>query len=389
MPSPSEAPARPLPRSETSTLHWLALRLVPGLGARRTLDLLERFHSPEAIFRTPVTELCAAGLARAVAQSIASGCTFDDAAHLQDQLKAGNVTTLTLGDDAYPRRLREIFDPPPVLFFQGREELLASVVVSVVGTRRPTAYGKAVARKMASELAAAGVVVASGMARGIDTASHLGALEAGGGTIAVYACGLDHVYPAENRALAERIAREGLLLSEFPLGAPPYPQNFPIRNRVVSGLAAGVLVVEGSQNSGSSITARLALDQNREVFAIPGNITSPMSFGPNLLLKQGAHLIQQATDIFDALPWDDRRRLAAPASAPAQPSQASLPLGPRTALASQLVDLISVDAPVGLDTLLDWLPDFSSSEIIAALFDLELNGVIRQLPGKTFVKVWS
>src|SRR5206468_3853663 len=169
---------------------------------------------------------------------------------------------------------------------------LSSLMVGVVGTRRPTAYGTAAAARLARDLSVAGLTIVSGMARGIDSAAHRAALEIQGDTVAVFGCGVDEVYPAENRKLAEQIAQAGLLLSEFPMATPPYPQNFPVRNRIISGMGAGVLVVEGGEYSGSAITAKLAAEQNREVFAVPGNITSKMSWGPNLLIKQGAKLVQ-------------------------------------------------------------------------------------------------
>ena len=204
-------------------------------------------------------------------------------------LDAG-TTLVSIKDPGYPNQLREIHDPPVVLFARGRIELMASIMIGVVGTRRPTPYGMAVAERLSRDLARAHLTIVSGMARGIDTASHRAALAVGGPTIAVFGCGVDRVYPAENRKLARQISEDGLVLSEFPMGAPAHPQNFPVRNRIVSGMSAGVLVVEGAQYSGSSITARLAMEQGREVFAVPGNITSKMSWGPNLLIKQGAKL---------------------------------------------------------------------------------------------------
>ena len=175
-------------------------------------------------------------------------------------------------------------------------ELLEHLMLGIVGTRRPTAYGTQVAHATGQGSGEAGLTIASGMARGIDTAAHRAVLEAGGDTVAVFGCGVDEVYPSENRKLAE-MAEKGLIISEFPMGAPPYPQNFPVRNRIISGMSAGVLVVEGGEYSGSTITAKLAAEQNREVFAVPGNITSKMSWGPNLLIKQGAKLVQEWNDV--------------------------------------------------------------------------------------------
>lgn len=372
---------------DDDTLHWLALVLTPGLGTKRTLDLLRQYGSAEAVLRQEPRELESAGVAPALAQSMASGCMFDEAARAVEELKAQGAEVVPLTDRRYPARLREIYDPPPVLFARGRLELLDTVMVAVVGSRRPSAYGVAVAERLGKDLGAAGVTVVSGMAKGIDTAAHGGALGAGGATVAVFGCGLDVIYPAENRKLAERIARDGLLLTEFPPGTPAHPQNFPIRNRIVSGLSEGVVVVEGKQYSGSLITARLALDQNREVFAVPGNITQPASFGPNLLIKQGAQLVQSVDDILDGIGADARARLARQRRLPLPQPQAETE-SPMSHVAAQVLSLLSVDKPVCLDDLVERLPHVSPSELIAVLFELEESGRVRQLPGRSYVKVW-
>jgi DNA processing protein len=386
--------------SREEELHWLALRLIPGLGARKAGHLIERYRTPQAVFRASRTELEAAGLAGSVAQSILSGCTFEDAVIQHQKMLASGAVLVPVSDPRYPPRLREIYDPPLVLFARGKVELLHTLMLGVVGTRRPTPYGVAVTERLASDLATAGLTIVSGMARGIDTAAHKGALAAGGATIAVFGCGVDVVYPAENRKLASEIAEKGLVVSEYPMGAPAYPQNFPVRNRIVSGMSAGVLVVEGAQYSGSAITARLALDQGREVFAVPGNITSKMSWGPNLLIKQGAKLVQDWNDVVTELPAEDRRRLAAAGRArleaegvperngTGKDGQTSLPLGPASALGRRILEELKVDAAVHMDELLERLEDCSSSEIIAALFELEMLGFVKQLPGRNFVKVW-
>jgi DNA processing protein len=253
---------------------------------------------------------------------------------------------------------------------------------------------------LAKDLAEAGLAIISGMARGIDSAAHRAALDAGCDTIAVFGCGVDELYPAENRKLSEQIAAEGLIVSEFPMGTPPYPQNFPIRNRIVSGLSLGVLIVEGGEYSGSAITAKLALQQNREVFAVPGNITSKMSWGPNLLIKQGAKLVQEWNDVVTELAPEDRRRLldkrrnqlnldeiGPTESNGASPTSHNF--GPLDDTAKAVWAELKPDAPVGLDQLIDRLTGRSASEIIAALFELELAGLVRQLPGKSFLRVWA
>jgi DNA processing protein len=378
-------------------LHWLALCLIPGLGTVRAGKLIERYHSPQAIFRASRSELESRGLSGSVAQTIASGCTFDDAVEQQQKMLEAGAVLVPISDATYPPRLREIFDPPIVLFARGRLELLKSILLGVVGTRRPTVYGTAAAERLSADLAQAGLAIVSGMARGIDTAAHRAALDVGGETVAVFGCGVDLIYPAENRKLALEIAEKGLILSEFPMGSPAYPQNFPIRNRIISGVGVGVLVVEGAQYSGSAITAKMALDQQREVFAVPGNITSKMSWGPNLLIKQGAKLVQEWNDVLVELPTDTRRALIGKAQArlgmqgvmslETNDGQPELP--PELGQASRLIlTKLKADVPIQMDQLLESSGTLTSSEVIAALFELELLGLARQLPGKNFVKVW-
>jgi DNA processing protein len=384
-------------------LHWLALRMTPGLGTRTAVQLIGTFKTPQAVFRASRSELEAAGVSAGLAQSIASGCAFDDAVTQQQKLAEAEAIVIPLTDPRYPARLKEIFDPPPLLFTRGRVELMGELMLGIVGTRRPTAYGIAAASRLAKDLTCAGLAIASGMARGIDTAAHRAALEvgleAGGGTVAVFGCGVDEVYPSENRKLAEHIAREGLIVSEFPMATPPYPQNFPIRNRIIAGMSIGVLVVEGGEYSGSAITAKLAAEQNREVFAVPGNITSKMSWGPNLLIKQGAKLVQEWNDVVVDLQAEDRRRLVErcrnrlnlkdnTGAETKDPLQSSLEFRPEGA-SRAVLNHLKPDASITLDYLVESLAGTSPSEIIAALFELELAGLIRQLPGKSFIKVWA
>jgi DNA processing protein len=391
------------PLTNEDELYWLALRLVPGLGTRRIGLLLERLRTPQAIFRASGTELEAAGLTGAVARSVTSGCSFDDAAAQQQKIREAGAQLITLGDACYPESLRRIFDPPPVLFARGRAELLSSVCIAVVGTRHPTPYGVAATEKLAGDLARAGITITSGMARGIDTTAHKAALAAEGTTISVLGCGVDVVYPSENRKLAAEIAAKGLIVSEFPMEATAFPQNFPIRNRIISGLSCGILVVEGAQYSGSAITARLAIDQGREVFAVPGNITSKMSWGPNLLIKQGAKLVQDWNDVVVDLPQTAQRRLidegrqrilnqglmTADETSSGKPASEEPHLSqPHQQVARKLLATLKIDQAMQLDLLVDTVEDASPSEIIAALFELEILGLAKQLPGRNFVKVW-
>jgi len=359
--------------------------------------LLERFRTPQAVFRASRTELEAAGVSGAVAQSIASGCTFEDAVAQQEKMAECGAEVVAMGDPRYPQLLRQIFDPPLLLFARGRVELLSALSLAVVGTRRPTPYGLAVTERLSSDLAHAGLAIVSGMARGIDSAAHKGALAAGGDTIAVLGCGVDVVYPTENRKLAAEIVAKGLMVSEFPMGAVAFPQNFPIRNRIISGLSLGVLVVEGAQYSGSAITARLAMDQGRELFAIPGNITNKLSWAPNLLIKQGARLVQDWNDVIVELPAESRRhlidrgrqRILAEQGGTAEQASLSETGGPGLGVvARRILETLPVDAAVHLDDLIEKVEDTSPSELIAALFELEMLGLVKQLPGKNFVKVW-
>jgi len=388
--------------STEEELYWLALRLVPGLGTRRSVQLLERFKTPQAIFRASASELESAGLSGALARSVSSGCSFDDAANQQGLLREHRAELIPLFDDRYPEPLRRIYDPPPVLFARGDAGLLSSICVAVVGTRHPTPYGVAASERLSGDLARAGVTIVSGMARGIDTASHRACLGAGGLTIAVLGCGVDVVYPSENKRLAAEIAAKGLIVSEFPMGGTAFPQNFPIRNRIISGVSCGLLVIEGAQYSGSSITARLAIEQGREVFAVPGNITSKMSWGPNLLIKQGAKLVQDWNDIVVDLPQPVQRRLidegrqrimnqglaaGAESSGKSAASEASEP-GPQNIAARRVLRELKTDSATHLDTLVESMEETTPSEIIAALFELEILGLVRQQPGRNFVKVW-
>jgi DNA processing protein len=378
-------------------LHWLALRLVPGLGTRSAGKLIAQFRTPQAVFRASRTELEGAGLSGALAQSIASGCTFEDAVAQQEKMLETATAAIAINDPRYPALLREIFDPPVLLFARGEASLLQSTMIGVVGTRRPTPYGIAAAERLSGDLARAGLCIVSGMARGIDTAAHKAALAAGSPTVAVLGCGVDVVYPAENRNLSADIASKGLIISEFPMGSTAFPQNFPIRNRIISGMSAGLLVVEGAQYSGSAITARLALDQGRKVFAVPGNITSKMSWGPNLLIKQGAKLVQDWNDVVVDLPPEVRRQLIesgknrllaqglSSQAVTSEPLQASLTNG---SISRRLLDKLKPDAATHLDVLVESVEDLSASEIIASLFELEMMGLVKQLPGKNFVKVW-
>jgi DNA processing protein len=303
---------------------------------------------------------------------------------------AAGVSLVSLDDPAYPPRLKEIYDPPLILYVRGNVEILAQPGIAVVGTRHPTPYGTGMAERLSCDLATQGLVIISGMARGVDTAGHRGALSAKGKTIAVFGTGVDVIYPKENSRLSEQIlALGGALISEFPLGTFAAPQNFPIRNRILSGMSLGVLVIEAAEYSGTRITARCALEQNRDVFAVPGNVTNKNSWGPNTLIKQGAKLVATWEDVWEDLPAAVKLSLTpAPGDESASGSSASLfPDNKLPPHEKRILSLLKQDESTHIDEIVEHLDkELSSSEIFAALFELELAGKVRQMPGKNFVK---
>ena len=374
----------------THLLEWLALSLTPGLGPTRSRKLVEHFGSPEAIFRASLTELESTGIQAISAQSIATGKSAELAREEIARAAAAGVAIVSMDDPSYPPRLKEIYDPPLILYVRGAVEALTRPGIAMVGTRHPTPYGSGMAERLACDLATQGLVTISGMARGVDTASHRGAIAAKGKTIAVFGTGVDVIYPKENSRLSEQIvALGGALISEFALGTFAAPQNFPIRNRILSGMSVGVLVVEAAEYSGTRITARLALEQNRDVFAVPGNVTNKNSWGPNTLIKQGAKLVATWEDVWEDLPAEVRLALTPPAS-PESSSASSASLFPDEGLPPQekrILSLLKADEARHIDELVEKLEaEMSASEIFAALFELELTGKIRQMPGKNFVK---
>jgi DNA processing protein len=374
----------------THLLEWLAISLTPGLGPTRSRKLVEHFGSPEAVFRASLTELEASGIQAVSAQSLATGKSAELARDEIAQAAAAGVILLSMDDPFYPPRLKEIYDPPLILRVRGNPEALTKPGIAMVGTRHPTPYGSGMAERLACDLAAQGLVIISGMARGVDTASHRGAISAKGKTVAVFGTGVDVIYPKENSRLSEQIlALGGALISEFPLGTFAAPQNFPIRNRIISGMSVGVLVVEAAEYSGTRITARCALEQNRDVFAVPGNVTNKNSWGPNTLIKQGAKLVATWEDVWEDLPAEVRLALTPPAS-PESSDADSASLFPDEGLPpheKRILTLLKADEATHIDEIVERLEnDLSSSEIFAALFELELAGKIRQMPGKNFVK---
>jgi DNA processing protein len=371
-------------------LAWLALILAPGLGPRRVLDVMRQLEVPSQIFGLPLTAIEGLKLAAAVAQYIFDGKARAAAEQEWARAQEQGVQLVTFGCPQYPERLKEIYDPPPVLWVRGEAGLLARPSVAVVGTRHPSPYGTGIAEMLARDLAARGMLIVSGMARGIDSAAHKGALAAGKATVAVWGTGADVIYPKENKKLAEDIlATGGAIVSELPLGTFPAPQNFPRRNRILSGVSVGVLVVEASENSGTRVTARCAADQGRDVFAVPGNVTSKQSWTPNTLIKQGAQLTATWEDVWKVLSSQVRLELEAGwADESKSPAAASLlpnpPLGTGEAI---VLEVLRQDAALQIDEILDLVEtQLTSAEVFTALFELELAGRIRSLPGKNYVR---
>lgn len=384
------------PVSRTSNaLYWLALALTPALGPTRGRKLAEHFESIDDVFQASLTELEALNLQAQSAQHIALGKSLELAHEEFARANAAGIEIICRDDEVWPARLGEIYDPPLVLYVRGNSRALSRPGIAVVGTRHPTPYGIGMAERLSCDLAARGMVIFSGLARGVDAASHRGAIHARGKTVAVFGTGVDVIYPRENKKMIDPILEcAGALISEFPLQAFPAPQNFPIRNRIISGLSLGVLVVEAGEYSGTRITARCALEQSRELFAVPGNVTSRNSWGPNTLIKQGAKLTATWEDVWEELPAEVKQQLESewePAASDQRPQPSSLfnndeQLTPRE---KKILAALKKDELTHIDMLIEKLePEVSSSEIFAALFELELNGKIKQMPGKNFVKAF-
>jgi DNA processing protein len=337
-----------------------------------------------------LTELEAAGLQAISAQSLGTGRSLELANDELARASDAGVSLISLDNPGYPAELKQIYDPPLLLYVRGSEDVIAQPGIAVVGTRHPTPYGTGMAERLSADLGLRGLVIFSGMARGVDAAAHRGAIAAKGKTVAVFGTGVDVVYPKENRRLLDQIlALGGAVISEFPLGTFAAPQNFPIRNRIISGISLGVLVVEAAEYSGTRITARCALEQNREVFAVPGNVTNKNSWGPNTLIKQGAKLVATWEDIWEELPPDVRLKLAPKTGDESHATQAASLFGEKEPAPHEkkILALLKADESTHIDELVERLEsELSSSEIFAALFELELEGRVKQLPGKNFVK---
>jgi DNA processing protein len=355
--------------------HWLALNFIPGVGPVLIKALLERFGSPKRIFRASRSELARVdGIGERLAELIKETDVQEKVQRELKLIEELNASIVTITDQSYPKNLRQIFDPPPLLYVRGDLHMRDELAISMVGSRLTSHYGRMITERIAGDLASHGVTIVSGMARGIDSAAHRGALSVGGRTIAVLGCGVDIVYPRENRRLSEEIIAHGAIISEFPLSTPPDGANFPRRNRIISGLSLGVVVVQANSRSGSLITAGLALEQNRDVFAVPGNVGMAGSRGTNRLIKQGAKLIESAEDILEeVLPRFQHQGL--------EPEDRKLSLEEEEERVFSLLE----DEPIHIDSIIAQTR-MSASRISTILLQLELKGLVQQLSGKRFVK---
>jgi DNA processing protein len=369
-----------------SSLSWLALSLTPGIAARLSARLLHRFGSPDDVFRASLSELESCNLPAPGAQAL-----FRKEAFKRAEKELAAVQRLGCGlvnwtEPEYPRMLLEIYDPPVLLYVRGDPQVLNCAAIGIVGTRRPSLYGSQMAERIGRDLAARGLVIVSGMARGIDALAHKGALATPGGrALGVLGTGIDVVYLKENKKLFEQVLERGALVSEFPIGSHPAPENFPVRNRIVAGLPLGVVVVEGAQYSGSLITARLAMEFGREVFGVPGNATQAVSFAPNQLIKQGAKLVTSAEDVIEELPTPIRAALVQ-AVQPEAGERNLLVTASLTPAERKVYEQLNSEAPVPIDEIVE-RSGLNSSEVLVTLFELEMKGIVRQLPGKQFSKV--
>ena len=363
---------------------WLRLRAIDGAGDLTVLRLVRAWHSPEAVLRASRDDLIQSGCSPQLADAIRRGPDSSVCRSIERELNAierGRIEVRSVLDPTYPTRLKTIADPPPLLYITGTLTEQDELAVAIVGARRATAAGRAMTEELSRDLAALGVTVVSGLARGVDAAAHRGALAAQGRTIAVLGCGIDRTYPPEHERLRRQIEERGAILSEVPVGAPPHSHHFPRRNRIISGLSLGVIVTEAAINSGSLITARLAAEQGREVFAVPGFVKEDTSRGTNALLKEGAGLIERAQDIIDAiLPQLEpalRLRL--------QPSREKNERSDQLGKEEQLVyDALSYDSLTVDDVIV--ITGLSVSTVMASLLSLELRQRVRQLPGQRYLR---
>jgi len=356
---------------------WIVLSKIPRLGPKRCRELVEHFGSPQKVLSASIEDLLKIPqIGREMALSIAKAQDVINVERDLEWMEKFGVSLISFQDPLYPPNLKMIFNPPSLLYVRGKLKEEDVDALAIVGTRRATTYGKLVARRLAHELGREGITIVSGMARGIDTMAHQGALEVGARTIAVLGCGIDIVYPPENRKLMEEIIERGAVISEFPLGSLPDAPNFPQRNRIISGLSKGVLVVEAPLRSGALITADFALEQGREVFAVPGQINSPNSQGVNRLIKEGAKLVESAEDILEEFNFSYPRKLKRENA-----DNETLSLSPEE---KKVFNLLK-DTPVHIDFIIE-ASGLAASKVAEVLMRLEIRGLIREIPGKLFVR---
>jgi DNA processing protein len=369
---------------------WIALNMTPGVGPRVATKLLERFGSADAVFHARRPDLEALRVRPETIESIIKREFEDKAAGELERVKQLGGDILILDDGSYPNLLREIADPPITLYVRGDWQVcFEQPSVGVIGSRMCSTYGENASEMLARDLASRGITVVSGLARGIDTAAHRGAIKGRGRTVAVLGTGIDGVYPKENTRLVREILESGgAVVSQFPLGTPPLKDNFPYRNRIISGLSLGVLIVEASERSGSLITARLAMEQNREVMAVPGNITSSNSYGTNYLIKSGAKLVQQWQDVVAELPSEIAAAILPPkiekAAANGKREEGKLPAD-LTENERKVWSALSPDENTHIDMLLE-ICGLSFGDLNGALVGLDIRDLIRVLPGKHYAR---
>ncbi|NLM42477.1 MAG: DNA-protecting protein DprA [Clostridiales bacterium] len=339
---------------------------LPQIGSRRYISLVEYFGSAERVFTSTRDELLSSGLLNdKLIEIIINNRDIEKIERYLGKVKENNIKVYTIDDKEYPENLKHIYDPPPVLYVKGNIDKIDDNAIAIVGSRKATDYGLKVAKRLGMELAEAGITVVSGMAIGIDSAAHRGALKAGGRTIAVFACGLNHIYPKSGYSLAKEILKNGAIISEYPLGIKAAPNNFPARNRIISGISKGVVIVEASEKSGSLITADFALEQGRDVFAVPGNIEAPNSKGTNSLIKNGAKLVTCVDDILEEYGLHKSNRV----------------------ISNDMIYLDEIDEAIlelleesgkSMDEIISIL-DFEISVIISKIIQLEIHGIIKEV----------
>jgi len=357
--------------------YWIALKYIEGLGEVGIKNLISKFHNPRRIFESEINGLeKVEGIGHKIAHSIKGFNTWERVDKEIRDIDRLRLKLLVLTDSYYPKNLFNIFYPPPFLYLKGKILPEDDLAVAIVGPRASDRYGRIVTESISSELASFGITIVSGMARGIDSIAHASALKAGGRTIAILGSGLDVIYPPENTKLYNEISNSGAVISEFSLGSAPDAVNFPKRNRMISGLSLGVIVIQASEKSGSLITASFALEQNREVFAVPGNITSKLSRGTHMLIKQGAKLVESVDDIMNEV--EAFRDL--------KTNQSSVDsIDVRVELSDDERTIYSVlkNDPIHIDEIIT-ITGINSAKALSILLSLELNGLLTQLPGKMF-----